>query len=158
MKTLIVYGSKHGCVEKCSKDLKNKLHGEVVIADIKKGNVPDINLFDNIIIGGSVYVGKIQKEITKFCSQNINKLKEKKIGLFICGMIDEEKGKEELNNVFTEELLSNAVAKGYFGGEVIFSKMNFFERFIIKKLCKTDKDMSNILYENINKFAQMMND
>lgn len=42
-------------------------------------------------------------------------------------MIEEQKGKAELNNVFPEELLSKAVAKEYFGGEVIFSKMNFFE-------------------------------
>lgn len=49
-------------MEKCSKELKDKLHGEVVTVDIKKDSVPDIGLFDNIIIGGSVYAGKIQKE------------------------------------------------------------------------------------------------
>ncbi|KAJ52714.1 menaquinone-dependent protoporphyrinogen oxidase [Clostridium tetanomorphum] len=157
MKTLIVYGSKHGCVEKCSKELKDKLHGEVVTVDIKKDSVPDIGLFDNIIIGGSVYAGKIQKGITEFCCKNINELKDKNIGLFICGMIEEQKGKAELNNVFPEELLSKAVAKEYFGGEVIFSKMNFFEKFIIKKVCKINEDVSNIISENISKFIKVMN-
>lgn len=157
MKTLIVYRSKHGCVEKCSKELKDRLSGEVVDVDIKKEKLPDLSLFDNIIIGGSIYAGRIEKEVTEFWLKNINELRKKKIGLFICGMKDEESGKTQLNDAFPEELLSKAVAKGYFGGEVIFSKMNFFERFIIKKVCKTDKDMSNILDENINKFAQMMN-
>lgn len=66
MKTLIVYGTKHGTTEKCSKLLKDKLSGEVVIINIKKENMPDITAFNNIIIGGSVYMGQIQKEVKKF--------------------------------------------------------------------------------------------
>lgn len=157
MKTLIVYGSKHGCVEKCSRELKDKLDGEVVIVDIKKDSAPDLSLTDNIIIGGSIYAGKIQKEVTEFCLKNINELKNKKIGLFICGMREDDSGKTQLNNSFPQELLNKATAKEYFGGEVIFHKMNFFERFIIKRVCKTDKDISNILRENISKFLKEMN-
>lgn len=157
MKTLIVYRSKHGCVEKCSKELKDRLSGDIVTVDLKKEKVPDLSTFDNIIIGGSIYAGRIEKEVTDFWLKNINELREKKIGLFICGMKDEESGKTQLDNSFPEELLSKAVAKGYFGGEVIFSKMNFFEKFIIKTVTKNDKDVSNILSENIVKFAQVMN-
>lgn len=66
MKTLIVYGTKHGTTEKCSKFLKDKLSGEVVIINIKKENMPDITTFNNIIIGGSIYMGQIQKEVKIF--------------------------------------------------------------------------------------------
>ena len=156
MKTLIVYGTKHGTTEKCSDFLKDKVRGEVVTINIKKENMPDITEFNNIVIGGSIYMGQIQKEVKNFCMENINALKEKRVGLFICGL-NEKNVESQLNNAFPKELLTNAVAKECFGGEFIFKNMNFFERFIVKKVAKTHKDISKISEENINKFVQLIN-
>ncbi|WP_461612663.1 flavodoxin domain-containing protein [Clostridium sp. Marseille-QA1073] len=156
MKTLIIYGSKHGCTEKCSMILKDKLQGEVTSINIKNQDIPDIEFFHNIIIGGSIYIGKIQSEIRNFCFENINILKNKKIGFFIC-CINRDNEEMQLNSSFPEELLTHASAVGYFGGEFIFKNMNTLERFIVKKVAKTNKDISNISEENINKFAKLIN-
>lgn len=165
MKILIIYGSKHGCAEKCSKILKGKLQGEVTIVHAKKGQVLDISLFNKIIIGGSIYAGRIQKEIIEFCSMNLNELKKKKIGLFICCM-NKDNASMQLNSSFPTELLNMAVVKDNFGGEFLFEKMNVFERFIVKMVAKSDKgipevdgksDISTILEENIVNFALSMN-
>ncbi|MGH4121996.1 MAG: flavodoxin domain-containing protein [Clostridium sp.] len=166
MKTLIVYASKHGATESCSKALKNKLHGEVVIANIKKDIIPDLNSFDNIVIGGSIYAGRIQKEIREFCFKNANTLENKKIGVFVCCMSEGEKAISQLNDSMPNELMSRAIAKEHFGGGFTFSKMNFFEKFIIKMVSKKEKnavkvninkDVLNIHEDNINRFAQLMN-
>lgn len=157
MKTLIIYASKHGFTENCSKLLKDRLPGEVIVVNIKKEIVPDIAYFDNIIIGGSIYMGKIQREISKFCTKNLNVLKEKKIGLFICAMQKGDMAETELNSSFPAELLTHAAVKESFGGEFILKKMNPLERFIVKIVSKTEKDVSAISEENINKFAQLMN-
>ena len=156
MKTLIIYGTKYGTTEKCSKLLKDKLKGEVVMVNIKKESLPDIMAFDNIIIGGAIYMGQIRKEIKNFCIENLNKLKDKRIGLFICGM-NEKDVETQLENVFPKALISSAIVKDSFGGAVVFKKMNFFERFIMKKVSKNDKDVSKISEENINKFAKIIN-
>ena len=100
-------------------------------------------------------MGQIQKEIKSFCLKNLAVLKDKRVGLFICGMNDKDVNKQ-LSNLFPEELLTNAIAKEYFGGEVIFKKMNFFEKFVMKKVAKTDKDVSKLLEDNINKFAKLI--
>lgn len=157
MKTLIIYASKHGCTEKCSNLLKDKLNGQVKIVDIKKDNVPEIALFDNIIIGGSIYMGRIQKGVNEFCLKNISQFKNKKLGFFICCMSENDIAEKQINTSFPEELLSKAIAIENFGGEFIFKKMNFFERFIIKKISKTSNDKSTISEEKINKFAQLIN-
>lgn len=157
MKTVIIYASKHGCTEKCSNLLKDKLHGEVKIVDIKKESIPEITLFDNIIIGGSIYMGRIQKEVNSFCLKNISELKKKKLGFFICCMSKNEIAEKQIQTSFPEELLTDAVATQYFGGEFIFKKMNVLERFIIKKISKTNKDTSTLSKENISKFAQLIN-
>ena len=157
MKTLIIYASKYGCTEKCSNLLKDKLSGEVKIVDIKKENVLEIDLFDTVIIGGSIYMGRIQKVVNEFCLKNISTLKNKKLGLFICCMNENEIAEKQINSSFPEELLTSAIATEHFGGEFIFKKMNFLERIIIKKISKTSNDKSTISEENINKFAQLIN-
>lgn len=165
MKGIIIYSTKHGSVEKCAEILKSKLNTDVILVNVKKENVPNLDNFDTVMIGGSIYMGKIQKEISEFCLENLNKLKDKKIGLFTCCMRNGELAEEQLNNTFPQELVSSAVAKKYFGGEFRFKKMNFLEKFIVKMVTKSDnnlskldtsKDMSMIVEENISRFAQLM--
>jgi len=157
MNTLIIYATKYGCTEKCAEILSGKLSGKVDLCNLKTKKVPDLSQYDKVIFGGSVYMGKIQKEVSEFCSRNLNVLKDKKVGLFICAMREGDTAETELNTSFPEELLAKATAKESFGGEFILKKMSFMDRLIVKKVSKIDKDTSNILEENINRFAQLMN-
>lgn len=157
MSTLIVYSSKYGCTKTCANLLQEELKDKVDIINLKTSKYVTISQYDKVIIGGSIYIGKIQKEVTEFCSKNLEKLKEKQIGLFICGMQEGEILITEINQNFPKELINIAVAKECFGGEFNFSKMNFLEKFIIKKISKVSSNKSNILTENINNFAQTMN-
>lgn len=166
MKTLVVYASKHGCAEKCVNLLKNKLHGEVVTANAAMEAVPDVATFDSVIIGGSIYAGRIQKEIKEFCTKNLDLLKQKKVGLFICGMLKGDKAQEQLKGSFPAELVAASDAMECFGGEVQFHKMNFMEKLIMKMVSKADKsipamdkntNISDISEENIERLAQRIN-
>ncbi len=157
MNTLIAYATKYGCTEKCAKLLAEKLTGNVKLCNLKNNSKPDINKYDKIIIGGSVYMGKIRKEVNKFCNNNFKKINQKKIGLFICGMEEQDKTIEHFDDFFPKELISKAITKNSFGGEFIFKNMNMMERFIIKKVSKEENDISKILSDNIEKFANEMN-
>ncbi|QUH27056.1 flavodoxin domain-containing protein [Serpentinicella alkaliphila] len=157
MKTLIVYSTKYGCTEKCAKKLSEKLKGSIDLVNLKEGKKIDISLYDKVIIGGSIYIGKIQNEVVNFCKDNLQKLISKKIGLFVCSMREGESIEEQIRASFPQELRLNAVAIENFGGEFIFNKMGFLDKLITKKVVKIDKDTSNILEDNINNFAQLMN-
>lgn len=157
MKTLIIYASKYGCTQKCAKSLAKKLSGDVELSNIKQGKTYDLSQYDKVIIEGSIYMGKIQKEISDFCSENLSILRNKKIGLFICGMQKEETLEAELAGAFPEQLVVQAVGKEVLGGEFILKKLTFLERFIVKKVSKIDKDTSIIREENIDKLAQSVN-
>lgn len=157
MSTLIVYTSKYGCTEKCAELLSKELNGEVDIINLKRIRDINISKYEKIIIGGSIYIGKIQNEVTEFCSKNLEKLKEKRIGLFICGMQEGDAINTELNKNFNPVLIKIADAKECFGGEFIFNKMNFIDKFIVKRVSKVTSNKSNILKESIHKFAQAMN-
>lgn len=157
MNNLIVYATKYGCTEKCAGILAQKLEGKTDVHNLKDLKALDLSQYNSVVIGGSLYIGRIQEEVTAFCKNNMDVLKTKKIGLFICGMQNEEVLKTELKASFAEELFEHAAAKECFGGEFILKKMNFVDRMITRMVAKTHKDTSSISVEKISAFAQLMN-
>jgi menaquinone-dependent protoporphyrinogen oxidase len=169
LKSLIVYATKHGATAKCASILSKKLSGEVNFHDLNIGSVPNLTQYDRVIIGGSIYTGRIQKEVGEFCSQYLDILKNKKLGLFICCMF-KNNAEAHLSSAFPQEILKSAAARENFGGEMRFSNMSFGEKMITRMVSKliakenpdlsaidVKKDVSFIFEENIDKFAKQMN-
>ena len=158
MSILIAYASKHGCTERCAEKLAGKIGEQAELYNLKSGKSIDLSQYDKVIIGSSVYVGKVHKEATDFCTKNLEILGNKKVGLFICGSQEGDALKLELDTAFPQELQSKATAIECFGGEYTFSKMSFMEKTIVKVIAKTNKDTSNIKEDKIDSFAQIMKD
>lgn len=156
MKTLIVYRSKYGAARKCCEALKEKLQGDIEVYDLKNKNNFVLGDYDRVIVGGSIYAGQIQKEVKEFCTKNLEELKNKNLGLFICCMSDDKKAEEQIKASFPE-LIEFAKVKDNFGGEFKLSSMNFFERFIIKKMAKISEDKEDFKFSNLQSFADKMN-
>lgn len=166
MNTLIAYGTKYGCTDKVANILSQRLSGKVELCNLKSARSVDLSKYDRVIIGGSIYIGKVEKEVTEFCSRNLAQLKKKKVGLFICGLRTGKFAETELNDSFPQELVSKAAARECFGGELIFKKLNFIEKLITKMVSKADKsfpaldannNVSTVSEERINRFARLMN-
>ncbi|HHZ01235.1 MAG TPA: flavodoxin [Tissierellia bacterium] len=153
MNTLIVYASKYGCAEKCAMELSKEFDGNVETVNLKENQRIDLDKFDKVIIGGSVYIGKIQKEVTDFINKNLKELLERKIGLFICGMQEGNELEKEIADNFPADLLNRAKSVKHFGGAFDFKKMNFMEKAIVKKIVKVSSDKSDIKHENIKQLA-----
>ncbi len=140
------------------KKLAEELKGDSVIINLedKSASKTRIEDFDRIIIGGSIYIGKIQKSVRKFCESNQEKLlKVDKLGLFIC-CGSEEKDMEQLVNSFPDKLIEKAQVKGYFGYEYDLKKVGLIQRTMLKKAAGVEESESNIKYKNISKFAKAL--
>ena len=157
MKTLIAYATKHGTSEKCAKMLKAELNGEVDLVNLEKMSKIDLGGYDQVIIGGSVYAGRMRKPVRAFCLQHLEELKNKRVGLFFCGIADGKDADDELNSIYPPELLKAAVVKEFFGGEATIDQMNFFEKFIMKKVANVTTNLSKIREDKIIDFAKVMN-
>ena len=157
-KVLIAYASKHGCAEECAKTLAGKMNDGADLWNLKEKNQIDLNTYDKIILGGSIYAGHIQKEVKDFYTKNESELKGKKLGLFICGTSEGEAAKKQVTASFPEELLNSALVKESFGGRIELSKMSFMEKKIIKMVAKVEKDMTNVSESSMNQFAQVINE
>ena len=159
MKNLIIYDTKYGYTEKCVNILKQKLTGDYDIINIsrEKNMIENLINYEKIIIGGSIYMGQISAVIKEFCSKNLNELKTKKIGFFICcGII--ENFEQHISNSFPEELIKNSLTKQCFGGELNPKKMNFFHRLITWFMGgSSSNNKCRNLTENIDKLAEIIN-
>lgn len=155
MKNIIIYSTKYGCTEKAASMLKANMGGETTMVNIIKESVPSIEEYDTVILGGSIYMGKIQKKLTDYMAQNLPSLLKKKTGLFICAGSPEPDGRrKELESSFPQELLGNAAAKEVFGHEIRFEKLNFIEKNIMRMIKGNKEDSGDLSEEKIIIFAK----
>jgi len=158
MKILVVYCSSHGTTTKAALQVKKQLKGDVIVLNLNKAKLhSDLELFDAIIIGGSIHTGSIQGRIKKFIKEHLPVLKTKKIGLFLCCMREGEIAQKQFESAYPNELRESAVATGIFGGEFLVSKMNFFEKQLVKVVGGVTTDTSRIDEAAIKEFADLFN-
>lgn len=157
MKRIIVFASSHGTTEKASRLLSEYLSGDVELVNLKKNPSPNIESYDSVIIGGSIHAGSLQAKVKKFIKQNQNVLLNKEIGLFICCMHEGDEAKSQFEKAFTQELREISISNSLFGGEFIFTKMNFIEKQIVKKVSGINNDTSKIDVNAIKEFADRFN-
>ncbi len=155
MKTGIFYATNHGSTKKVAEIIKEQMGTENVdLINLKESKNPQIDDYNTIIIGGSIHAGKVQKQIKSFYNKNLDTLKNKKVGLYLCCMM-EEKSKEQFDNAFSKDIQDISVSNKIIGGEFDFEKMNFIEKAIIKKVAKVDKSVSTI---NNNKITELVSE
>ena len=155
MKTLIIYASKYGCTADCATYLKDKLSSGVTLTDINKNNKIELENFDTITIGGSIYAGQLySKELRSFCKNNLDTLRKKRVGIFLC-CAQADQASVFFTKNFPSELLEHAKATEVFGSEARLEKMKFVDKTLLKAVTKGDFSSFKISYENIDKFAEM---
>jgi len=155
VKILIAYATRFGTTEKCAgmlAEILRKKNLEVELVDLKKNKRVKPENYDLVIVGGSFLAFRMNAFVKKFVKRNLNILLNTKIGIFMCGA--DENWKDEIKKGFPEELLDKAVAKGYFGYEMNWDKMNPIVRNIMQKASTTTEPVSKINTENIRKFAE----
>jgi len=136
MKTLIIYATKYGCTQECAELLKKYMQGEVMVTSALNCKY-NLNEFDQIVIGGSVYMGKIRKDFTRFCQQNKKILLRKKLGLFACCYTPNDT-EGFFETIFPQDLLHHAAYVTTVGGRMDYEKMNFAYRKLFESLKKID--------------------
>lgn len=153
MKTLIVYASSHGTTGACAGKLEKSLGGDVTRVNLKKIRDPGVEDYDTVLIGGSIHAGRMNGRVSGFCGRNLETLLNRKVGLFMCCMEEGDKRREQFEKAFGKKLRDHARAHGFFGGEFKLQRMNFIEKFIIKKVAGVRKPVSRIDEEAIRDFA-----
>ena len=148
--------SRHGTTEKIVQQLCDRLDKSITdVVNLERDPLPDLALYDLILIGGSIHTGRIQKQVRKFCILNEPQLLKKKIGLFICS-IETHETDEEFFSAFPARLRKHAIACGKFGGELLVNKMGFVERLYTRIVYGVSENLQQIDKAAIENFIDKL--
>jgi menaquinone-dependent protoporphyrinogen oxidase len=141
VKTLIVYGTRYGATTGTSKEIAQVLRDEgyeVKVVNVKEEKIRDISVYELIVVGSGLQMGKWTGEADNFLKKFHMELGQKKLAIFVSSMkpVSEREGKTEdvasSRKVALEDKVAqfslHPVALGFFGGVIDFNKMNFLFR------------------------------
>ena len=81
MSTLIAYSSAHGAAAECARRLAEKIEGPAETVDLGKSGA-DLARYDWIVLGSSIYAGRVRREVLDFCRKNHDALLQKPLGIY----------------------------------------------------------------------------
>jgi menaquinone-dependent protoporphyrinogen oxidase len=151
MKTLILYATKYGASAEIARRISTKFPNATV-CNLKTDKIPPLNDFDCVIIGGSIYAGMLRKEAKKFVSENATVLGDKRLGLFLSGLSQNEESKAFTEN-FPQGILQSAKATSFLGGIFDPTKAKGVDKFIFKAVTKQSDYTNTISDERIDMFV-----
>lgn len=134
-KTLILYASQYGYGAECANQLRSLMPEEVTLVDLTKATNPELDGYDTIIVGGSVYMGKAMRQTIDFCAANESALLQRKLGLFLCCGLPQNV-EQSFAASFSEPLRKHATVSGCFGGELRLGKMKPMHKMIANMMQK----------------------
>ena len=131
MRTVIVYKSKHGSTKEYAEYI-NKNIPDSEIFPVEFFDITTLNSYENVILGSSVYVGTTF--LKGFLIDNWDVLKDKKVFVFAVGMMPDSH--ENSKSTYKEIPVNIRKRIQYIKlpGRIQFSKLNLFEKFIIKMI------------------------
>jgi menaquinone-dependent protoporphyrinogen IX oxidase len=156
-KALVLYSSKYGSTKKYADWIKEEINGdsfEVDKIDVKR--LPD---YDVIILGGGLYAGKIKG--IKLLVDNYEKIKGRKIIIFICGLSDFNKV-EHKNNVSKQlqkaipTYIFENIEIFYLRGSIDYKKLNIIHKLMMGLMKKMILKKKKKLLKKIGNFWRHM--
>lgn len=154
MKAVIIYKGKYGATRQYSVWLGHELGLPVRNASVINGD--QLVSYDTLLIGTSVYIGKLQ--VGKWMRKNLDYLRDKKIVVFqVAGSPPEETEKRQAYNAASipVEIINNC--QFYFlPGRLNIKNLSWKDRFMLKmgaRLAKNKEDRKTMLtdYDHVSK-------
>lgn len=137
-KTVVIYGSKYGATKQYAGWIADELSAELI--DVKKADAALIDNADTIIVGGALYAGGVKG--LSFIINNYDKLKDKQLVLFTCGIADPQneanakKIHSDIAKRVPPEMLKN-IRIFNLRGAIDYSKLSFVHRAMMAVLKKS---------------------
>lgn len=149
MKSAVIYASSHGTSAKVSEMIASGLgEDNTVIFNLKENPEIDISQFDAIVLGGSIHAGMMQKKVKEFVAAKSDEILKKPFALFMVYMNDKD-FEVQMEKAFPPRLRENAISARGVGGEFLMDQMNFFQRFIVRKISGHVESVSRIKTDEV---------
>lgn len=140
-KVMVAYGSKYGATAGIAQKIGETLQQEGLQAEVLSAEkVTDINQYNAVVVGSAAYMFRWRKEVTNFLKNNEKELAAKPVWLFTTGPLEEGDPVKLLGDKIIPTSLQPIIDRikprevTVFHGAVDLNKLNFFERFVFKRV------------------------
>lgn len=141
MRSIVLYSSKYGTTQSVAKKIAEELNCEYISLDQK--NHVDLSQYDQIILGTSVYMGRMRKPIFNILNNEQDLLNQKRTTLYFCC------NQETDYKALVPNTLKNLDIV-HVGFELRTDQMRFLDKFITKKVAKQSEPVYKLNQEAIN--------
>jgi menaquinone-dependent protoporphyrinogen IX oxidase len=138
MKGLVIYKGKYGATKQYAMWIGQELQLPVASAD--RFPVDELPNYDYLILGSSVYIGKL--EIKNWLKKNFNVLQNKKIFFFqvAASPIEQIEKRQSYNKASLPPSILKKIQFYYLPGRMIMRNLSGWDRFMLKMGAKLAKD------------------
>ena len=149
-KVLVAYASKYSATKEIAEKISQALSDEGFDVDVlNAGNVPDPAAYGAFIVGSASYIGQWRKEASKFVKANADTLTGKPVWIFSSGPTGEGDVDKLMSGwqcpgglkPFIEKIKPKDIV--VFHGKADPEKMNFLERWVLKRVKSGIGDFRN---------------
>jgi menaquinone-dependent protoporphyrinogen oxidase len=124
--------------------MQSMLGEETILVDLRRDRRPDLTEAEAVLVGGSIYGGRIQPDLIAFCESHREELLSRPVGLFITCLLEGDQAREELNSNFPSWLRAHAFASLPLGGQLRVKNLKFIDRLITKRVAKQTEDVDTL--------------
>jgi menaquinone-dependent protoporphyrinogen oxidase len=159
-KILVAYGTRAGSTAEVADAVGKKLAQGGVAVDVKPvKSINNLSGYSAVVLGSAVRAGKLLPEITEFVKAHKEELRKLPVAYFVVGMTlrEDTPEKRKVVDAYLDPLRAEVtpVDSGLFAGKMDYSKLGFFETFIIKNVVKVPEgDLRN--WQEINNWAEKL--
>lgn len=132
MKILIVYSSVWGVSKQCAQMLADMLCDKHEVSVFSIENAPSPMGFDVAVVGGSVRMGRLNRQLRSYLKNNAEALSGMNTALFMCCGLSENFDDYVALQFPTSVIPSLGIH--YFGGELKPEKLKGFDRIAVKMM------------------------
>ncbi len=164
---LLVYASKTGTTQDTATEITKYLSipcdlyncraelldGEKAVQVSVKPDGLNWDTYGMVIIGTAMYMGSPMKEIKLFCKKFLEKLIQKSLVLYSCGIGSETEDKKYIWNNLPKEITHKVMLYRHLGGEIREDRMNAFARFAMREYVKQHGPATGIDHGRIKEFS-----
>ena len=135
---LVAYASKRGSTVGIAQSVGKELQSAGYRVDVTElKTVSSLAGYNAVVIGGPMYMGKIEGDFRKFVRRYQGELAKLPVAAFVVGLAPVSKDPVEIDNAIKVLHASLAplqpVAETAFAGVVDLEKLSFIQRWMIKK-------------------------
>jgi len=145
LKVLVVYDTRHGFTERCLDLLSAEVPGLDLWPLGRRSGTPAWSDYDALVFGGPVYFGRWAPRVVRFLKRHSPAVAAvPTVGVFVVSLSPRAGAHAYLRRALPAPLAGKPGHVACFGGGIVWQKLIWWEKALVKRARGIETDVSNL--------------